>query len=896
VLKRTALSSGMLLALGSILWGGMCRVSAEGVPEDLKVGLQPDGSVLVPTNQVLRPAGRQVTFLGRPVDLALIEDGKTLVVKNLRDLVFVDVASAKVTQTLELDLGRGPEPIYAIKALTKPIDPNGKGGAYADGFSMVGILSRKDRIYVTDAQQRLQVAVRRENGEYKWGTPIELAPPKVGGFPNPAGIAFQSSDKLWVTTTRGNDVRLLDLVTQRVEEDVPVGVAPYMVTVARPDRCYVTNWGGDPPGAGQSQALSSGTPTSTNPRTGIANTGTVSVLALREGHWRQVKTIPVGLHPCGMALGHERRLLYVANANSDTVSVIDTTADAVVETIACRPEAKLPFGSGANALALSPDGATLYVANGSNNCIAVVRLGVHAAETPPEGGPTRSNVIGLIPTAWYPGAVHLSADGRKLFVANVKGLGALAQLRPPAQGKNTHDFLGSVSIIDVPNDAELATYTNQVNANNRLALSLAGLERPRPGIRPVPVPARHGESSVFKHVVYIIKENRSYDQILGDMKEGNGDSSLCLFPEEVTPNQHKLAREFTLFDNFYCSSTLSATGHQWVNEAYVVDYLTKTFGGFVRSYPCDGDDPLAFASSGFLWDNALDHKKTFRNFGEFTKSTYTPKTASWTDVYNDYKNNTRTVKITVEPNVKPMGAHTHPGYPGFPLVTPDVYRAQLFIEQLRTFEQRGELPDLVYVYLPANHTVGTRPGFPTPRAMVADNDLALGRVVEAITKSRFWKDTCIFVVEDDPQFGFDHVDGHRSVAQVISPYTRRKFVDHTNYNQTGMVKSIELILGLPPMNQLDLSATPMSNCFQPDPDLTSFTSVPNRVPLDDMNPRLGQLDGPALYWAKKSLELDLDEADDADEETFNRILWHSVRGPGATYPEHRVRKLSEHRR
>jgi YVTN family beta-propeller protein len=663
-----------------------------------------------------------------------------------------------------------------------------------------------------------------------------------------------------------------------------------MVTDVGPDRLYVTNWGGDPPAAGESQALSSGTPARTDPKTGIANSGTVSVLERKEGQWRQVKTIPVGLHPSGMILGPKRRLLYVANANSDTVSVIDTKAEAVVETIPCRPEAGLPFGSGANALVLSPEGGTLYVANGTNNCIAVVRLGARAAETPAQAASERSRVVGLIPTGWYPGAVRLSSDGKTLLVANVKGLGALAHLRPRPEGKNTHDFLGSVSIVDVPGDAQLAKYTEQVNANNRLAYSVAGLEKPRAGIQPVPVPVRHGEPSVFKHVVYVIKENRSYDQILGDMKEGNGDPRLCLFGEDVTPNQHKLAREFTLFDNFYCSSTLSATGHQWVNEAYVVDYLTKTFGGFVRSYPCDGDDPLAFASSGFLWDNALSHRRTFRNFGEFTKSTYTPKTATWGDVYSDYKNGTRTVKITVEPNVKPMGAHTHPGYPGFPLVTPDVYRAQLFVEQLKTFEQSDELPNLVYVYLPANHTVGTRPGFPTPRAMVADNDLALGRVVEAIVKSKFWKDTCVFVVEDDPQFGFDHVDGHRSVAQVISPYTRRRFVDHMNYNQTGMVKTIELILGLPPMNQLDLSATPMRACFQAKPDLAPFTSVPNRVLLDEMNPGLGQLRGQALEFARQSLQLDLDEADEADEDALNRILWHSVRGYDTPYPRSFVRQ------
>src|SRR5262249_23682427 len=255
----------------------------------------------------------------------------------------------------------------------------------------------------------------------------------------------------------------------------------------------------------------------------------------------------------------------------------------------CRPEARLPFGSGSNALALSPDGTMLYVANGTNNCVTVISL----------GEPGQSRIAGLIPTGWYPGAIAVSADGQRLFLANIKGHGSLSQPGSAARGKNSHDHLGSVSLIDVPDAEQLAKYTQEVNANNRLAYSLAGLEPPRADTRPIPVPERHGEPSVYQHVLYIIKENRTYDQVFGDIKEGNGDPNLVLFGEEVTPNQHALARQFTLFDNFYCSGTLSATGHQWTNEAYVTDYLTKAFGGFTRSYPVDGDDPLAFASGGF---------------------------------------------------------------------------------------------------------------------------------------------------------------------------------------------------------------------------------------------------------------------------------------------------------
>ena len=353
----------------------------------------------------------------------------------------------------------------------------------------------------------------------------------------------------------------------------------------------------------------------------------------------------------------------MANANSDTVSVIDTAKDEVVETIACRPERRLPFGSGSNALALSPDGGTLYVANGTNNCIAVIRLGAKSSSAKGKR-PARSTVAGLIPTGWYPGAVVLSADGKKLFVANVKGHGSLSQPRPAEKGRNSHDHLGSVSIIDVPDEKQLAKYTETVNANNRLAYSLAGLEKPRPNAKPLPVPARHGEPSLFKHVIYVIKENRTYDQVLGDIKEGNGDPKLCIFGAKVTPNHHALARQFTLFDNFYCSGVLSADGHQWVNEAYVTDYLEKAFGHFARSYPYEGEDPLAFASSGFLWDNALSRKKTFRNYGEFVKGTAPAKT-TWADVYKDYKDKTSKVKFETKVHVKTLEPYTRSGYPGF---------------------------------------------------------------------------------------------------------------------------------------------------------------------------------------------------------------------------------------
>jgi len=333
------------------------------------------------------------------------------------------------------------------------------------------------------------------------------------------------------------------------------------------------------------------------------------------------------------------------------------------------------------------------------------------------------------------------------------------------------------------------------------------------------VPERIGEPSVFKHVLYIIKENRTYDQVFGDMPQGEGDPDLCIFGEEITPNHHKLAREFVLLDNFYCSGVLSADGHQWTNEAYATDYIEKSFGGWPRSYPYWGGDAMAYAAGGFIWDNALAHAKTLRVYGEFVKATVCWKDParkgrpSFTQCYRDYREGTGRIEIKATASIKTLEPHICPTAIGFPGIVSDQHRADQFIRELKEFEKKGELPNLMIMLLPNDHTAGTRPGMPTPAAMVADNDLALGRIVEAISRSKFWAETCIFVVEDDPQAGFDHIDGHRTVALVASAYTRRHFVDSTNYNQTSMVRTVEQILGLPPMNQLDGSATPMASCF-----------------------------------------------------------------------------------
>jgi YVTN family beta-propeller protein len=702
------------------------------------------------------------------------------------------------------------------------------------------------------------------------------------------GLAVDPQGKsLFVAINISNTLGEIDIETGKLVREIPVGNAPYdVVLVGR--RAYVSNWAGRLPGPGDRTGPSGdAAPVRVDPVRNIANDGSVSIVDLDAG--REIGQIVVGLHPSGMIATANGRYVLVANANSDSISVIDCERAAVVETISTRPAEALLFGSAPNALAPSPDGRRLYASNGTNNSIAVIDF-----------QPPNSRLLGCVPTGWYPAGLALDAQRGELYVANVKGHGSRNRSwegerkigARPVFGYNSHDHQGTLTLLKLPTTDELPAYTKTVLENNRLTESISALAPPRPTVAPRPVPERHGEPSVFKHVVYIIKENRTYDQVFGDIEQGEGDPQLCIFGREVTPNHHKLVEEFLLLDNFYCSGVLSADGHQWTNEAYVTDYLEKAFAGFPRSYPYPGGDAMAYAPTGFIWDNVLAHGKSLRVYGEFVSATIRWKDPArqsrptFTDCYRDFLDGTNLIDVRARANIKTLENYLCPTAIGFPGIVPDIYRAAQFINELKQFEQNGGFPNFSIMLLPNDHTSGTRAGMPTPEAAVADNDLALGRIVEAISHSKFWPETCIFVVQDDPQAGFDHIDGHRTVAMVISPYTRRRAVDSTNYNQTSMVRTIELLLGLPPMNQLDSSATPMASCFIDEPDLTAYDAVPNQIPLDRLNPQLGDISDPRqLHWAMESAKLDLDDIDRANEDIFNRILWHARRGRDDTYPQ-----------
>ena len=427
--------------------------------------------------------------------------------------------------------------------------------------------------------------------------------------------------------------------------------------------------------------------------------------------------------------------------------------------------------------------------------------------------------------------------------------------------------------------------TRKVLDDNRTHHALRSHTMRGSGGTPRPVPRKIGEPSVFDHVVYIIKENRTYDQVFGDVERGNGDPSLCIFGREITPNHHALANEFVLLDNYYCNGVNSSDGHSWTTEGIVTDHLEKSFGGFTRSYTF-GDDPLTYSSAGFIWDRVLMAGLSFRNYGEFDYAEPIPSGLSFQAIYDDYISGEKKIQFSQKIGVARMKQYSCREYPGWNMRIPDVLRADVFLEELKGFSEDGGFPNFSVVYLPQDHTTGTTAGAPTPRAHMADNDLAIGRIVEGISNSPFWKKTCIFIIEDDPQNGFDHVDGHRSLCLVVSPYSRRGGkVIHDFYNQTSVLHTMTRILGVPPLTQLSAMMPVMDNCFTTRPDFSPYRARPATIALDEANPAKSALGEKQLKWALASEAEPFHMFDMADEDTLNRILWHAQMGVDTPYPD-----------
>ncbi len=705
-------------------------------------------------------------------------------------------------------------------------------------------------------------------------------------LPNEILITNESSKKyLYVVLNGNNNVIKQNLSTGDTIWIADPGVAPYGLTMAS-GKLYVTNWAGRHPEKGDKDVA--GVPwglarVDNVSAGGATREGSVTVIDPADG--RIIKEIIVGLHPNDIISKRNGRFVYVANSNSDNVTVINALNDMVTETISVRlqPEINPYFGDSPNGLCLSPDEKTLYVANGMDNALAVVSLGKSATG---KSGKKESSIRGFIPTGAYPSAISILNPGI-LYVCNLEAEGARKGMpgnKPSELIYNSHHMMASVSVIPVPANKQLRAYTDTVIAVNDLARATLAREEPRAGIQPKPVPERIGEPSVFKHVLYIIKENRTYDQILGDMKQGRGNPDLCIYGAEITPNIHKLAEEFILLDNFHVSGKCSAEGHQWTDASIVTDYIEKNMRAWFRSYAHVQTDALVYAPTGFIWDNAMKNGKSVRIYGEASVPVIDNK-LKWGDIYRKYINGEKVEfynHTTIEP-VKKILCQTYPSYGNHEFS--DAMRADALIKELREFEamEGDKLPELMVIALPNDHTNGTRPGSPTPRAFVADNDAALGRIVEAFSKSRFWENTVIFVVEDDSQGGWDHISAYRTVSLVISPYSRLKSVNHTFYTQPSMVRTIEQILGMPPMNIQDAIANPMADCFGTVPDKTPFEALPNKIPIDEMNPQLVSLKGKALHYARKSMLPEFDGVDAGNDDLLNRILWFTAKG-NTPYP------------
>ena len=393
-------------------------------------------------------------------------------------------------------------------------------------------------------------------------------------------------------------------------------------------------------------------------------------------------------------------------------------------------------------------------------------------------------------------------------------------------------------------------------------------------------------TGAIEHVLYIIKENRTYDQVLGDMPQGNGDPKLCDLGLKITPNAHALAAQFTLFDNAYVTGTNSADGHAWCTQSIANDYLEHFYTGY-RTYPDDADCAMGISEGGFLWDAALKKGKTLRDYGEAADdelAVFTPTVKSWLEVWKDRKSGRHRIQTSVNTRLASLRPYLHPRVVYWPLLQSDQERADLFIGEYHRFSRQDRVPNLMILTLPCDHTEGRDPNYPKPQSMVADNDLALGRVVEAVSHSPQWRHTCIFVIEDDAQAGYDHVDGHRTVFMAFSPFVRRKFVDHSLYNTCSMLRSIELLLGLDPMNRFDALTPPLAACFQETPDYTPYNVRQNQIALDDMNPPKSEQTGKELYWTNRSLALDWSAPDRADPHTLNQVLWHTIHGVDTPYP------------
>ncbi len=634
------------------------------------------------------------------------------------------------------------------------------------------------------------------------------------------GIA--ATDKMvFAATKEDSALYVCDLTTRQITKRIPLSSEAYSV-VLNPflNEIYVSLWG-------------------------LKRIEVIDMQSLT-----RKATIPVGDHPNEMILNKKGSVLFVANSLDNSVSVVDLVKKREIEVLNAALYPNAPNGSTTNALALTDDEKTLYIANADNNCLAVFDV--------EKIGESRAK--GFIPTGWYPTSVKLV--GKKIYVANGKGMSSLANPEGPSPLKKREDgraaqyigalFKGSLSAIDIPDEKTLATFSKLVYENTPYKKEKELMTEGEPGN---PIPMRVGDASPIKYVFYVIKENRTYDQIFGDIPEGNGDPKLCLFPEKVTPNQHKIVKDYVLMDNFYVDAEVSADGHNWTMAAYANDFVEKTwptsYGGRGGNYDYEGSRRVAFPKSGFLWDNCQRNGVTYRTYGEFA---------------DDGKAAYQTLE-----------GHICPNYSSWDMNYQDIMREKDFERDFDSLLAINQVARFNTIRFGNDHTSGMSKGAYSPNAAVADNDLAVGKLIEHLSNSSIWKETAVFIIEDDAQNGADHVDAHRSTGYVVSPYVKRKMVDHTMYSTSSMVRTMELILGLPPMSQYDAAATPMYRCFTNTPDFTPFKAIPASVDINERNVADNIL-------SKQSEYFNLAKLDAVPEREFNEVLWKAIKGLDSEMP------------
>ena len=870
------------------------------------VGPQKDGSIVASDNQTLTPAGT-IVQLGSPVRAKAValnpnsksRSGAVLLMGSPQPIIVFDTVTGQVLQRFAPTTVRGA-------AFTS--DKTGS-------FTGIGYSTDGSKLFFSQDDDHVVIAnVDPGTGHLNDAQSVTLPQPPADGRAyhnmksiNPGGIAVsEDGRRAYVALNVANTLGVIDLTTAPASlvAQIPVGNAPNSVII-QGKYAYVSNEGGRPATGTDFTNDSDGTAIVVDRKDAFAISGTVSVVDLATE--RTVKTIKVGLHPAGMAISGST--LYVANAYSDSLSVVDLNTGGVRTVNLSVPIAGGAFGSGPDGVAVSGDNRA-FVSLGEANAIAVVDLSERAANP----------IVGYIPTGYFPTSIAYDAAHKQLAVADDKGLGAQGGLGTVhgATAFNTHQDAGVVNLIPLPDANQLAKYTRQVMNNNHWNLTTniqVGPEYVDHKAKPVAVPKHIGEPSLIKHVFLIIKENRTYDQMLGDVAWGNGDPSLAVFASAL-PNQHAFVKRFPLLDNVYAPSRQSADGHPWIvmsGSFYSNDILSPDW---IRSYPGgNADDALTYTPKGFLWTAAEARGLSARLYGEWAgegKVSTKPNGASysWSDFYStamckegkapasDCVVPDGAVNVTspVPSAAKLLDAH----YPPFNLTIPDQYRADYWIPLFQKLDAANQVPNLIILWLPDDHTAGFKKGMPYPINYEADNDLALGRIVEAISHSKAWAQSAIFVEEDDAQNGVDHVDGHRQPVFIISPYSAAPQAPgegkaiHTTYTAENINRTIENILGMQPLTQFDLVASPMFDAFQDTPDLTPFDHLAAVIPLND-GPDLPHKDDVAYTplqkaWLRATAEVmknKYDKADSVDPNFLNHVIWYSATGWARAYPGER---------